>query len=203
MHRTTLVFAATLLSALAARAQTITVRDTIVALPPISFCQDGATHRTTCTNLRLRPGALASLAQFVGQPLEITGTPGAITCPFVTVQTVSVIGNSQFAVPSTTATSMTVEFFGTGPVGDVFLLFVAPNLQATPSTFPPFFGPVHLDPATTIFLGVFAPLGTTTPYHSLTFPFNPALVGFDLFDQALAVHGNGTAETTPVDCFAF
>lgn len=202
IHRIPFLFAAALAGA-PVSAQQITVRDTIVALPPISFCQDGATHRTSCTNLRLRPGLLGSLTQFEGWPLEITGTPGAVTCPFVTVSSVTIVTNQQFAATSTTATTMSIDFFGSGPTGDVFLLFMGLSLQPAPSTFPPFVGPVHLDPANAWFVGVFAPQGPNLPYHTITFPFTPGLVGVDFFGQALAVHQTGVPETTVVDCFGF
>lgn len=181
----------------------ITVRDTITPLPPISICQDGATHRTVCTNLRLRPGGLGSLTQFEGWPLEITGTPGAVTCQFVTVSSVTILTNEQFSMTTTTATTMSVDFFGSGPNGDVFLLFVAPVLQPTPTTFPPFLGPVHLDPTFTLFIGLFAPLGPNNPYHTISFPYDPAAIGIDFYDQCLAVHATATPETTVVDCFRF
>ena len=189
--------------AAAAAAQQVTIRDTIEALPPISFCQDGATHRTICTNQRLRPGAVGNLVPFEGVPVEITGTPGAITCAFVTVSSIAVQANAQFAVTTTTTTTMSLDFFGDGPAGDVYLLFIGLRLQAAPTMFPPFTGPVHLDPAGSWFVGLSVPQGATTPYHSLTFPFTPGLIGVDFFDQALTLHSSGAGETTVVDCFAF
>ena len=179
----------------------ITVRDTIVALPPISICNDGATHRTVCTNLRLRPSAAGSLTAFEGLPLEITGTPGAVTCQFVNVQSVSIVNNTHFSATSATATTMTVDFFGAGVAGDVFLLLIGPSLLPSPPVIPAI-GPVHLDLGSAVFVGAFLP-SISTPFHSLVLPYNAALIGIDFYDQSLALHSNGVTETTVVDCFQF
>lgn len=200
MHRLFALPLAALLCAVAAPSQ-ITVRDTIEALPPVSICQDGATHRTTCTNLRLRPGLLTSLTQFEGWPLEITGMPGAVTCQFVDVQSVTILTNQQFAMTSSSTLQLTVDFFGTGPVGDVFLLFWGFGLSPTASTFPPFVGPVHLDPANALFLGVFLPQGPNIPYYSLSIPSSPAFQGVEYYDQALVLRAGAVPETSVVDCF--
>lgn len=197
----TLPFTA-LLVAVVAPAQ-ITVRDTIVALPPFSICQDGATHVTVCTNHRLRPAQVGNLVPFEGLPLEIAGMPGAITCLFVDVQAVTVLSNEQFATTAHAATTMSASFYGTGPVGDVYLLFLAPSLAPVPVTYPFLQGPVHVDPATAVFAGVFAPLGAAAPYRTLTLPLNPAAFGIPLFDQALVVHASGLLETSVVDTFQF
>ena len=189
-----------LLTASASIAQ-ITVRDTIVALPPISICNDGATHRTVCTNRRLKPGVAGSLSAFEGLPLEITGTPGAVTCQFVSVQSVSIVNNTHFSSTSATATTMTVDFFGSGAPGDVFLLLIGPSLLPNPPVIPTI-GPVHLDLASAVFVGAFLP-SIATPFHSLALPYNAALIGVEFYDQSLALHSNGVTETTVVDCFQF
>lgn len=187
----------------AAASAQITVRDTIVALPPISFCMDGATHVTVCTNHRLRPAGFGNLGGYVGLPLEIVGTPGAITCSYLDVQSVAVLGNEQYATTARAATTMSVSFFGAGAIGDVYLLFLAPGLAAAPVLYPFFQGPVHVDPASTVFLGIFVPPGTSAPYQTLTFPLNPAAFGIPLFDQALVIHASGALETSVVDTFQF
>ena len=92
---------------------------------------------------------------------------------------------------------------GSGQAGDFYLLFLGLGLAPAPATLPWFAGPVHLDPNGSVFLGLFLPLGPTVPYHSLSFPANPAWIGLRLYDQALALHVTGLLETTPVDCFAF
>ncbi len=198
-------FATALAALLLATAGTcqVTVRDTIVPLPGISFCQDGATHRTKCTNLRLRPGALASLVPFESLPLEITGTPGAVTCQFVTVQSVTVLANTQVSLAATTPPTMQVDFLGDGPAGDLYLLFLAAGLSSAPTTNPLFAGPVHLDLGVSWYVGLYVPLGATTPYFTIAFPATPAAQGFDFFAQAVAVHTAALPETTVVDCFRF
>jgi hypothetical protein len=187
----------------AATAQQITVRDTIEALPPISFCMDGATHVTVCTRHRLRPGAVGPLAQYEGLPLELTGTPGAITCQFVTLSALTVVANEQVSVTTTTPTTMTVDFFGAGPAGDLYLLFMGVGLSPTPLTFPQFTGPVHLNTNVSWFVGIYPALGPTTPYLSIAFANNPALVGVPFYDQALVMHATGQIETSVVDRFGF
>lgn len=180
----------------------VVVRDTIVPLPPLSICQDGATHRTTCTGLRLRPGVLRDLVPFERQPLEITGNPGMITCAFVDVTAIRVLPTNQFVLAGTAGGTMTAQFHGDAPAGHVFLVFLATGI-AGPITVPPFQGPVHLDPARAVFVGLFVPLGTATPYHTVSFPANPLLQGIGFFDQAVALDPAGAASTTIVDCFEF
>ena len=95
------------------------------------------------------------------------------------------------------------EFLGAGPTGDVYLLFLSAGLLTNPTALPNVIGPVHLDPASAVFVGLYVPLGATTPYHTITLPLNPALQNVDFFDQALALHAGGALETTRVDCFRF
>jgi hypothetical protein len=185
------------------QAQQITLRDTITPLPAVSFCMDGATHRTVCTGHRLRPGSLGPLAQYEGFPLEITGTPGAITCQFVTVSAIAIVPNDQLAVTTVTPVTMTVDFFGAGPAGDVYLLFLGAGIAPLPLWFPQFAGPVHLDVNAAWFAGIYVPLGLGTPYCSLAFPHAPALLGVPLYDQALVLHASGLRETTVVNRFQF
>lgn len=184
-------------------AQQVVVRDTIVALPPISICQDGATHVTACTGMRLRPAQFGNLAPFVGQPLEITGTAGMITCPFVDVSSVTVLQVSQSSSTLVGGASMAVTFSGSAPAGTSYLLFLSTGLASPPVTLPPVVGPIHLDLGQTVFLGTFTPQGTGNPYFSIRVPLNPALQGIPFYDQVGALHLNGTVETTNADCFMF
>lgn len=203
MHRSFLTTAALLVFPAFAPAQLVTVRDTIVALPPISFCQDGATHVTVCTGLRLRPRGVPDLSPFVGQAIEITGRSGMITCSFVDVSSVTVLPSSQFSSTSTGTGTMSVSFSGAAPAGTVYLLFLSGGLANPPTMQPPIMGTIHLPVAQAVFSGVFVPMGTGMPYHTITVPLNPSLQGIPFYDQVAAVNSNGTIDTTNVDCFMF
>ena len=201
MHLISTALALALLSTSTIAQNRIVVRDTIYPLPPISFCQDGATHATTCTDLRLRPGTVGNLQPFEGVAVELTGDQGAITCSFVTLTSLTVLPASQQTTPSNSGGTMTVQFAGAAQPGDVYLLFLGLNLTA-PFLQPGVSGTVHLDPASTVFVGVFSPMGLSTPFHTIALPSNPALQGIDFYDQSLAL-SNGAVETTNVDCFRF
>jgi hypothetical protein len=181
----------------------ITVRDTILPLAPISICQDGATHYTVCTRYRLRPPRGGSLSQYVGQPLEITGVPGAVTCQFVDVTSVVPLGVHQLTTTSSSTTSLSVSFAGVGAATDGFFLFFDFRLRTAPLSIPGITGPIHLDPATMIYLGTYQPAGAGAPFLTVTVPNLPQYQGVRFFDQTLVLHAGGALEMTNVDCFQF
>ena len=185
-----------------ASAQTVVLRDTIEALPPISICQDGATHQTVVTKQRLWPARGTSLAGYVGKPVHIEGTPGQVTCKFLNVTKINVIPAYQYSVASTTSTTVKVDFYGVGAIGDVYYLYVG-GLASNAITLPGITGPIHLDPAAFLRLAVFPPLGAGKPYLSLSAPRTPATLNVDFHTQAVVVHSKGTAEMTNVDKFRF
>ncbi len=96
-----------------------------------------------------------------------------------------------------------MSFFGDGPAGDLYLLFISLGKTNSPQTAPGIIGGVHLNLNVAAFLGLYVPQGPTTSYHTLTMPSVPAAMGVTFYDQALALHANGTAETTVLDCYQF
>lgn len=198
MRTPILLLTATALSAPTASAQSITVRDKLVALPPVSICQDGATHQTIVTKHRLRPGKF-DLTKFVGKPVEVTGTPGAVTCKFIIVSAIKVITADQTSVPSKSTTTVKVEFYGTA--SSVYALYLG-GLATTPFNLPGINGPIHLNPSLFFFLGVYNPTGSTKPYATFTAPATPAVLGVNFYDQAVSVTA-ANAEMTNVDVFKF
>lgn len=185
-------------STTALSAQAITVRDKLVALPPVSICQDGATHQTIATKHRLRPGVF-DLSKFVGMPVEVTGTPGAITCKYVDVTAIKVTSENQSSVASKTATTAKVEFFGTP--ASVYMLFLG-GLASSPLFLPGINGPIHLDPNAFVFLGVYTPASASVPYATFTAPLSSVSLGINIYDQAVAIK-TGYGEMTNVDTFKF
>lgn len=176
---------------------TVTFRDVIKALPLISICQDGATHATVATEQRLRPNGF-KLAGFVGQAVEVTGIPGAVTCKYLDVTAIKAIKAAQSSKTSSGA-QLTVEFYG-APIGVYAVYFGA--LGNSSFTLPGITGPIHLDPVVNIPLGLYAPASTSVPYLKLSTPSNPSLLGVNFFTQAV-VTGAGSAEMSNVDVFSF
>jgi hypothetical protein len=198
MQTTTCLLSAVLLTANLAVAQApVTVRDTIYALPPFSTCMDGATHATTATGHRLRPGAF-NLKNFLGKPVEITGTRGGLArCPNVTVTAIRTLAAGQSSTPSSTSTQVKVEFYGTA--NNVYALY-AGALAKSALRLPGINGPIHIHPGLFVFLGVFTPSGSSKPYLTLTAPNTPAVRGVNFYDQAISVGATGN-EMTNVDVF--
>lgn len=191
----------TIISTTAAAQGTVVVRDKIEPLPPFSICQDGATHRTVVTRHRLL--SKTSLKQFEGKAVEILGTPGRNICKFLQVSSVTVLPNDQWTVATKTPATLKVDFFGSGGATDRFMVFLSVRL-ANPAFFLPLIqGPIHLDAVFNIALGTHLPLGSTTPYLSLSTPTNPNLLGIDFFDQAVVLRTGGTVEMSNVDTFRF
>ena len=176
----------------------VTVRDKLVALPPVSICQDGATHKTIVTNHRLRPGAF-NLGNFFGMPIEVTGTPGSVTCKFLNVTAIRAITVDQRSVASKTATTAKVEFYGTDK--NVYFLY-AGALSPNSLVLPGIDGPIHLNPNAVVFLGTFTPISTSVPYATFFAPLTSVTLGVNIFDQAVAAQ-TGTAQMTNVDVFKF
>ena len=193
-----LLTAALLFGSLGIAQVKVVLRDKLVALSLISPCQDGATHAAIVTGHRLRPNGF-DLSKFVGVPVEVTGTTGAITCKFVTVTGISVIKFDQRSVPSKTATTVKVEFYGTANA--VYVLY-AGALAANEFFLPSILGPIHLTPAAVVYLGTHSPSSSTKPYLTLTATLTPALIGVNFYDQAVAVTGTG-GDMTNVDAFKF
>ena len=113
---------------------------------------DGATHITTVTNHRLRSKTV-NLKSLEGKALEITGIAGQITCKFVDVTAATVLAADQSTNEFKTATYVQVDFFGTGVIGDQYLLYISAGLLKTPNFLPTIAGPIHLDPGLMVFAG--------------------------------------------------
>lgn len=180
-------------------AQTVVVRDKLVALPPISICQDGATHQTIVTKQRLRPNGF-DLSKFVGMPVEVTGTASAITCKFVTVKSIVVITEDQSSAASSVGGTAKVDFYGTA--NSVYAVYLG-GLATSSLFLPGILGPIHIDPNAFVFLGVYAPSGTAKPYLTLSAPANTVPTGVPFYTQAVSVKGPGKDEMTNVDAFQF
>ncbi|MCA8955643.1 MAG: hypothetical protein KDC87_06200 [Planctomycetes bacterium] len=195
--RKTLLTFATIAMAGTASAQVV-IRDKITKLPP-STCQDGATHQAVITGHRLRPGSF-DLTKFEGQPVEIQGTPGQVTCPFVTVTAIQALLVDQTTVATKTATTMTAAFSCKGSFFDLISVYVSTRNNSA-FFIPGIAGPCHLEPNIAILVGFRAWFGD--PYLTVSIPLDPALVGVDFFDQAVLSRKPSPPEWTNVDTFRF
>src|SRR5690606_11836802 len=95
-----------------------------------------------------------------------------------------------------------VDFYGTSATSAPYLLYVGMSILKAPITLPGIQGPIHLDPSMMVLVGTFPTLGAATPYTTLSTPRDPALVGIDFFNQAVALSG-GSVRMTNVDTFRF
>ena len=180
----------------------VVVRDTIVPLPGVSICMDGATHITAVTGHRLRSKSV-DFKSLVGKPLEIRGIAGSITCKFVDVTSATVLEAGQSTTAAKTATHIMVDFFGSGSVGDVYLLYFSAGVLKTPFYLPSITGPIHLDPSLMISAGTSVLVSGTKPYKSLSTPISPAFLNVNIYDQAIVLRTTGKLEMTNVDLFRF
>ena len=64
-------------------------------------------------------------------------------------------------------------------------------------------GPIHLNPPSLFFLGIYAPMGSSMPYATLTAPATPAVLGVNFYNQAVSIQRTGNHEMSNVDVFKF
>jgi hypothetical protein len=189
------------LLATTAKAQVVVARDHIVALPPVSICQDGATHQTVITRHRLRPNNF-NLNALVGKAVEIAGNSRTITCTYIDLTSVKALAADQSSVTSRPSrATLQVDFFGTAPTGTLYMLYLSVGVANTPLLINGIGGPIHLDLNAYLRVpGTFLPAGASTPYASVVFQLVPNVLGIDFYSQAVAVNAN-QAEMTNVDTF--
>jgi len=116
---------------------------------------------------------------------------------------VRVLRVHQLSATSAGGGALTVEFFGDAPQGALFYLVISATLASPPFGVPGITGPVHVDPATWVPIGPFAPVGTSNAYFVLQVPDVPALHNVTFYDQCVALHSGQVAETTNVDCWSW
>ena len=175
----------------------VSITGVVQPAPPISICQQGATHMLECTQVRLLSNAV-DLTALEGQLVTLLGKNVSVTCPVVQV--------SKSMAPSAVLTMC-----GTPAVGCPVRFNVCPPGMAT-GTFlvgtQPTFQPLDVTVGTLLLGGNIFNLGTSfagIDCAELTAPIppNPNLVGQTFWAQGVRqdVGPVGTPRLTNALCF--